>query len=306
VANPTLPLPGFEPGVRTRKNRQLRSEAYRERERQRDRERIRPAGTCPICGEQYHPSSGNGRQKTCSRKCAGIMQRERTLAERPASSRIYPTQCQQCGKTWIARRAEARWCSKACYRQGTKPHRVLVKQRSSLGLEQGECGWCGKRIAHLGFCSTQCRNWLYKYNTWLIQGRERFTKIAYSECRGCGKTFPHRLTGRHGGGGPGFCSDRCAINAAQRRRMHEIRSGCRQSDAFTLREIAERDGWRCHICHRKVKDRPYLGKPGDPTIDHLVPLSAGGLHVRTNVALAHMLCNSRRNAAGTAQLRLIG
>ena len=88
--------------------------------------------------------------------------------------------------------------------------------------------------------------------------------------------------------------------------MHEIRSGRRQSDSFTLRDIAERDRWRCHICKRKVRDVAYSGKRTDPTIDHLIPVSEGGTHTRENVALAHMGCNSARCTSGPAQMLLVG
>jgi 5-methylcytosine-specific restriction endonuclease McrA len=73
-----------------------------------------------------------------------------------------------------------------------------------------------------------------------------------------------------------------------------------------MREIAERDGWRCHLCGRRVPDRPYRASPNDPTLDHLVPVSAGGDHTRANVALAHNRCNYERRADGPAQMRLFG
>jgi 5-methylcytosine-specific restriction endonuclease McrA len=80
----------------------------------------------------------------------------------------------------------------------------------------------------------------------------------------------------------------------------------REGDGYTLREIAERDGWRCHICLSQVPDRPYKARPNDATIDHLIPVSAGGMDVRSNVALAHNVCNSKRSNTGPAQLRLVG
>lgn len=66
------------------------------------------------------------------------------------------------------------------------------------------------------------------------------------------------------------------------------------------RDIAERDGWRCHICGKKVTETNW-------SLDHLIPLSKGGMHIPENVALAHFACNTKRNV-GThipAQLRLL-
>jgi 5-methylcytosine-specific restriction endonuclease McrA len=44
-----------------------------------------------------------------------------------------------------------------------------------------------------------------------------------------------------------------------------------------------------------------------PTIDHIVPLSISRDDTRTNVHLAHWLCNGRKtNRGGGEQLLLIG
>ena len=71
------------------------------------------------------------------------------------------------------------------------------------------------------------------------------------------------------------------------------------SEYFSREEIYGRDGGRCHICKKKVAK-------GEASIDHLVPISAGGPNTKDNVALAHTICNIRRGAYGTAQLRLVG
>lgn len=70
--------------------------------------------------------------------------------------------------------------------------------------------------------------------------------------------------------------------------------------------VFERDGWRCHICRKSV-DRRLSGRDRmGPTLDHLIPLSAGGEHSYANTALAHRSCNSSRGARGAVQLALIG
>lgn len=63
--------------------------------------------------------------------------------------------------------------------------------------------------------------------------------------------------------------------------------------------IAERDHWICHICKKQVTKDTM-------SIDHLVPLSKGGIHAPINVALAHTRCNAQRGAGWLpAQLRLL-
>jgi 5-methylcytosine-specific restriction endonuclease McrA len=86
-----------------------------------------------------------------------------------------------------------------------------------------------------------------------------------------------------------------------------MRGAAIEVERYTTQEIAERDNWTCHLCKRKVTKRqlPHA-HPRSATIDHLVPVSAGGDDVRANVALAHWSCNAARSDTGAAQLRLMG
>jgi len=59
------------------------------------------------------------------------------------------------------------------------------------------------------------------------------------------------------------------------------------AERFTLDEIYERDERICHLCGLSV-DR------ADASMDHLIPVSRGGLHLRANVKLAHLSCNTRK------------
>lgn len=70
-------------------------------------------------------------------------------------------------------------------------------------------------------------------------------------------------------------------------------------EAIDHEEIAARDKWTCHICHKRVNRKNW-------SIDHLVPLIDNGSHTMDNVALAHRRCNSKRGAWHTipVQLRL--
>ncbi len=67
--------------------------------------------------------------------------------------------------------------------------------------------------------------------------------------------------------------------------------------------IADRDGWSCHLCGELID--PTQTVPGDwaPTIDHIVPVSAGGEHTLSNVRLAHFWCNSIRSARTVDEAR---
>lgn len=97
--------------------------------------------------------------------------------------------------------------------------------------------------------------------------------------------------------GARYCSYTCkcrddAANYSRRQRRASKR------ERVEVRTVAERDGWICHICKRKVTE-------ADWSVDHLVPLICGGDHTYANVALAHANCNKKRGWRGHAQLRLV-
>jgi 5-methylcytosine-specific restriction endonuclease McrA len=97
------------------------------------------------------------------------------------------------------------------------------------------------------------------------------------------------------------------------RQAADIRRRARKAGArvekFTHVEIFERDGWRCALCGGRVDQQLAWPDPMSKSLDHIVPLSAGGDHVRANVQLAHLTCNVRKSAGYIEtgeQLMLIG
>lgn len=57
--------------------------------------------------------------------------------------------------------------------------------------------------------------------------------------------------------------------------------------------VFERDGWVCCRCGKPVDrelDHPH---PEAGTLDHVIPIHAGGSHDPGNVRLAHRICNQR-------------
>ncbi len=58
--------------------------------------------------------------------------------------------------------------------------------------------------------------------------------------------------------------------------------------------VFERDGGVCGVCHRPIARSPR-GR-GVWSLDHIVPLSRGGGHLYSNVQVAHLRCNDRKDA----------
>jgi 5-methylcytosine-specific restriction endonuclease McrA len=65
---------------------------------------------------------------------------------------------------------------------------------------------------------------------------------------------------------------------------------------ITHERVGNRDRWICQLCHQVVPRFTHCTDPASATIDHVVPISAGGLHEWDNVQLAHRGCNSARGA----------
>lgn len=68
---------------------------------------------------------------------------------------------------------------------------------------------------------------------------------------------------------------------------------------ISLKDLFERDGGECYLCHGSCSWSDYIQKDGVfiagknyPSIDHVIPLARGGAHSWDNVRLAHFYCNS--------------
>jgi 5-methylcytosine-specific restriction endonuclease McrA len=125
-------------------------------------------------------------------------------------------------------------------------------------------------------------------------------------CVGCGERFEARgsTTVRHCAG----CREerKRAAWAADNHRKRTRSKGL-ERDRILPREIFDRDGWRCHLCGRRVNSRLRAPHPGSATLDHITPVSKGGPHTRANVAIAHLSCNSaKRDRSVGEQLLLLG
>ena len=80
----------------------------------------------------------------------------------------------------------------------------------------------------------------------------------------------------------------CSQRAEARRRYIETSS---ESERFTRLEVADRDNWICGLCHGPVDSTLKYPDPLSASLDHITPLSLGGLHIRANAQLAHLRCN---------------
>lgn len=89
------------------------------------------------------------------------------------------------------------------------------------------------------------------------------------------------------------------VTAAGHRRR-AILLGLPADTGITIRALRKRDGDQCYYCKVTLDFTPASRgrefRPDKATVEHVLPLSRGGFHVRENVALACWQCNVRKNA----------
>lgn len=124
-------------------------------------------------------------------------------------------------------------------------------------------------------------------------------------CPICGKAVGHSLTRPKD-----FCSNKCrrqtdahkASHRAAKSRREAIERGCKEARSIDPIKVLERDGWKCQICGVSTPQRlrgTYSRRA--PELDHVVPISKGGLHTWSNLQCACRECNgakSNKSCAG--------
>ena len=102
-----------------------------------------------------------------------------------------------------------------------------------------------------------------------------------------------------------YCSEACRRKATnhmtEAKRRAKIKNVLVDSD-IEIHKLFNRDGGICHICGQYCDWEDYTTVNGTiicgdnyPSIDHVIPLSRGGLHSWDNVMLAHRYCNYLKN-----------
>jgi len=79
------------------------------------------------------------------------------------------------------------------------------------------------------------------------------------------------------------------------RRQALIRGATAPGELINRMDVFERDGWVCGLCDTPVD--PSLNYPDrmSVSLDHIVPVSLGGMHSMANVQCAHLFCNLSKN-----------
>jgi 5-methylcytosine-specific restriction endonuclease McrA len=94
--------------------------------------------------------------------------------------------------------------------------------------------------------------------------------------------------------------DRYTEQRQSRSHVRRVRLYGGEYEKFTYAEIFERDNWICGICSEPINKELKWPDVKSVSLDHIIPVSKGGSHIRTNVQAAHLGCNIRKGANGSA------
>ncbi len=180
------------------------------------------------------------------------------------------TVCIQCGVRIESGKTEAKYCSRECCGLAHKESGPRIRRR----LVCVEPGCESKRTSQGGLCTTHHRH----------------------------KASPDGVDWRQHRGNPEHYRKAQLIKA--KRRRAKVRG--LESENVDRDEVGRRDGWRCGICHRKINQRLVYPHLKSASLDHVIPLAAGGVHTYANSRIAHLDCNVRRGTVCSGeQLALI-
>lgn len=258
---------------------------------------------CAQCGSQfcYEIKRGSDR-KYCSDRCASFASKLRRIEKVKELS-----VCAVDGCCDVAVRVGAGLCEK---------HYMRLRRNGSTDAlvdvaHYERCQYCGAHTGGNKHCSSRCA-------TRASRGTPRF-KV----CVECGKEFEPLNKGID----KNTCSVSCESKKIRKLRREYYANQMASNPGFVLRVrsaeykrksrkrnafvedvdrdfVMKRDKWICHLCGEKIPASAKWPSGLFGTLDHVIPLAAGGLHSYANVKAAHLSCNCSKRDRSKGQLGL--
>lgn len=209
-------------------------------------------------------------------------------------SREYTKICPECGKTFTTWNPNKVTCSdecKAARRKARDSHRIRTPKSPEEEHRKYIIHTYGSEEAHAAYLE---KKQVQIAQTKAHRERERKERLAANfregKCVVCGKAFttynPAQKT----------CCSECGKKLSYARSQKRIPKAQMIDKDITLEALYRRDSGVCYLCggqcdwSDKDAKQNRVGK-SYPSIDHIIPVSRGGLHAWNNVRLAHFGCN---------------
>lgn len=230
--------------------------------------------------------------------------REKTLSVTPE-----PRPCRGCGTDLTGLSRGRRYCSEACKPRCAGPEcnrevtgrglcSTHLKQRCAgitplrpitdreIRVLNQPCVWCHEPVglqSTASYCSLVCRN----------LSRRHADAATRGDCAQCGATIDYLA--------PANGTSRRLTPMSKR-----LCDGCRHRSPslyMSADALRRRDGDNCHLCGLHVPATARKPHPLAAEVDHVLPISRGGIHDPENLALAHKTCNIAKGGRPAAWRR---
>ena len=226
---------------------------------------------CQYCNKTYirnFKRHGDEGKRFCSRECA-FADKAKNKKEKVLACKVYFLACIMCGQMFTARNGNKKYCSSEC--MATKHKLDQVKKYQEI---------------------------IRKYK--IKKHEEKNIRVI---CKECGREF----VPEYGHNRRIYCCEFCEKRHSKRTGHHKRRARKRNSKYENINPfvIFDRDNWTCQLCGVKTPKRLRGSiKRRAPELDHIIPLAAGGGHVKENLQCACRECNIEKGAIPLGQMRL--
>ena len=279
---------------------------------------------CIICSELFLPYQK--RSVVCSQDCRLAHVANNSRAKWQAKD--YPeVNCHVCNAVFKPRQKNGKYCSAKCSSNRPK-YRVLtciqckgeIKRPSHGSRDAGlccsrECGfkWRAFIRGEISALRRIAKNNKSKpiVDTYVLSEIRAIKKIARTarvskSCKHCGEIVYSKHVSVH----PNCCKEYANIKKEQYRQTDSykrnkkaakskrkaLERGAGVAELINPDFILERDNYRCYICGIKTpKKLRGTYEDNAPEVDHIIPLSKGGLHVESNLRCACRKCNALKS-----------
>lgn len=239
---------------------------------------------CPSCGTEFQTNKSY--QIYCCEKCSRREYARRKAKQNKKEALVYVKRCKFCGEEFETIYADKLYCCE----EHRKKQKYKYKHKESI-LKQ--CLYCGQEFETTYSKQIYC---CYEHKE---LHRHPKKEHGMRKCISCGREF-NAIRNTHK-----YCSKQCCDREFSRisRRLREanIKHNGAVDHSITLRTLIERDNHTCMLCGKPVDETDYtyvndvfIAGNYYPSIDHIIPLSKGGVHQWDNVQLAHRVCNSSK------------
>ena len=259
---------------------------------------------CKFCGEYFEETEKRGMRRYCSPEC-------RNKANYEKAKHRYKKVCELCKKEFETASKDQKYCSLDCQhdvqsieRKGLQPNGQPLKRYICKHCKEWFTPKASDRIT---FCSRRCA---FNYKTEHRTFKSPSCKVYFYRCEICKKIFTRQRKVNKNANHI-ICDSEMCRSSLQSLLNHErnrkrYATLCEQKvegEKINKLKVYIEDNWMCQICGDPVDPELKFPHLFSASLDHIKPISKGGLHTRDNVQLAHLICNSKKNARLLSPIR---